>query len=899
MATTAVSIAKKFMSSLDNTTKTGTAALDEAVKYCSDGKFTTMQGLINSFTNDLATYGASTYSDAANSTFLKNYCGIILNNSDTGAITGSDAGGSVARTAESIVPESGSVSSLGYPSGSSSTINGLTINWPSKSSLTSTQQAVVARLNKWWTSGALDLIQESYGLNFNESGTTVKTIDLNFYTSSTDGTLAYVTNWQNTGTGKCSKLRLSVNMYYYDNLDLNDTNGKTSVSGAGYLDRTLAHEFVHAVMAANVTYFQQLPDFVAEGLAELVHGIDDERLYAISNLAQKSESSYLKNYVFNLSTEYDCGEDTYAGGYMLFRYLAKQTAGGGTSPSNGTVYGTSGNDTIYGTSSADRYYGLAGNDYIRVSSGSNTVDGGSGKDTLVGGGGNDYMSGGTGNDSMNGGAGNDKMYGGDGKDYMHGGAGSDKMYGGNGDDTITGGEGNDYLDGGANNDYLEVWSGRNTLYGGAGKDTLWGGTGNDSLMGGAGNDSLNGYKGNNTLRGGSGNDILVGGTGIDRFVYCSGDGKDTITGFNSSDDILDLYNVGYTWKKSGSSDVLMTLGSGSILLKGLYKKTIKVNDRYGTTRSVRFSPQGGQLIRGTGRADSLVGGAGNDTIYGYGGNDYISGDAGNDRMDGGANNDWMYGGEGNDTLYGGAGKDTLYGASGNDKLYGGADNDFLEVWSGRNTLDGGSGNDTLWGGTGNDYLLGGTGNDSLNAYSGNNTLRGGTGRDTLVGGTGKDRFVYYKGDGKDIIANFESNKDIIDLRNVNYSWKKSGSSDILMTLGSGSILLKDAYGKQIKINDRYGNDVKIFTNTATADGFLSDDDDASSEQMSAGESRLLAYDGSYVTASQWSLDTTIDSVKASKLNVMDQATSVLSNSDDTMYELKQPMMTASNEKSLV
>ena len=68
---------QKFMAALDNTTLKGTAALNEAVKACSN--FNTAQEAINQMISDL---------NASDSdTFLQDYCGIILGNSDTGAFT--------------------------------------------------------------------------------------------------------------------------------------------------------------------------------------------------------------------------------------------------------------------------------------------------------------------------------------------------------------------------------------------------------------------------------------------------------------------------------------------------------------------------------------------------------------------------------------------------------------------------------------------------------------------------------------------------------------------------------------------------------------------------------------------------------------------------------------------
>ena len=109
-------VIKKFMASLDKTTLKGTAALDEAIRACSN--FNSLQEAFNKMVSDCS--NASSADD-----FLKNYCGIILDNEDTGAITGSDAGGSKVKTAESIVPESGSLDTSFNLT--SFTVNGLTV----------------------------------------------------------------------------------------------------------------------------------------------------------------------------------------------------------------------------------------------------------------------------------------------------------------------------------------------------------------------------------------------------------------------------------------------------------------------------------------------------------------------------------------------------------------------------------------------------------------------------------------------------------------------------------------------------------------------------------------------------------------------------------------------------
>ena len=116
-------VVKKFIASLDKTALAGSAALDEAIKACST--FNNLREVIDQMTSDIKAAGSG-------DKFLREYCGIILNNDDTGAITGSDAGGSATKTAESIVLESVPVSKWTDPTyGGSSTYGALKVNWPS------------------------------------------------------------------------------------------------------------------------------------------------------------------------------------------------------------------------------------------------------------------------------------------------------------------------------------------------------------------------------------------------------------------------------------------------------------------------------------------------------------------------------------------------------------------------------------------------------------------------------------------------------------------------------------------------------------------------------------------------------------------------------------------------
>ena len=299
----AQTVIRNFINALDNTTLSGTVALDTAVASVSN--FNSWSQLIDTMAYDCAALGNGEL-------FLQKACGIILNNDDTGAITGSDAGGTL-KTADSVVPESGAWT---YPASSTFTINGLTVNVPEQNTLSLSAQWIVGALYTWWIAESLTLIDSSFGMNFNEEGTTVKTLNVSFYNGA-DGKMAVSTY----GSGqKSMELQLQINMYYYEGIDMSNPNGVGTSAAITTLDRTIAHELVHCIMSANVDWYSLLPVSFKEGSAELVHGIDDKRYNQIWSLSNNATG--LKSAMF------ETGVNSYAAGYIALRYLAKQAAEG-------------------------------------------------------------------------------------------------------------------------------------------------------------------------------------------------------------------------------------------------------------------------------------------------------------------------------------------------------------------------------------------------------------------------------------------------------------------------------------------------------------------------------------------------------------------------------------------
>ena len=197
----------------------------------------------------------------------------------------------------------------------------------------------------------------------------------------------------------------------------------------------------------------------------------------------------------------------------------------------------------------------------------------------------------------------------------------------------------------------------------------------------------------------------------------------------------------------------------------------------------------GDWLEGSADRDILLGGGGNDRLYGKNNADQLYGRGGKDTLFGGTGDDTLMGGGGRDRLLAGSGNDRTYGNSGADKLYGHGGKDTLLGGPGNDRLVGGGNNDLLKGQGGNDTLLGGSGNDRLIGGAGNDWLDGQKGKDTLIGGAGRDTFKIARGNGRDLIGDFENGRDRIQL-------------------GGGLRF------QQLRLRQN-GNNVSIFDNTGT------------------------------------------------------------------------------------
>lgn len=486
--------------------------------------------------------------------------------------------------------------------------------------------------------------------------------------------------------------------------------------------------------------------------------------------------------------------------------------------------GDGGSDTLISIENAT---GSAFNDILTGSAVANVLIGGAGSDVLLGLDGDDTLYGGTGAaNQLQGGMGDDTYYvdaadtiveladqghdtvittrtvftlaanvedltfTGSGAFIGRGNALNNLITGGAGDDTLSGGGGRDRLVGGAGSNTASYA----TASGGILIDLSVGAAFNDgdgdgdvlvdirNVLGSAHNDQIFGDSGNNVLNGGDGDDRLFGGMGND--TLRGGNGIDTVD-YSSASLAVDVrLNTGVAQDGEGGTDFVTS-----------------VENVIGSDHN--------DLIIASDLANDLTGGAGYDILLGLGGNDVLRGGSG-------AANE-LYGGTGDDTYYldahdtvvelSGQGHDTVVttrnghvlAANVEDLTFAGSGN-FVGIGNGLdNVITGGADNDVLTGGAGNDTLNGGQGLDivvlsgaasdytvtwvSGTTWTITDTVGGRDGVDTV---TGVERLAFGSGPGMVLTPPPVPNVALLAEKGV------MGDALVLPTLSDDLFVLKDA-----------------------------------------------------------------------------------------------------------
>ena len=455
----------------------------------------------------------------------------------------------------------------------------------------------------------------------------------------------------------------------------------------------------------------------------------------------------------------------------------------------------------------------------------------------------DSLTGTNGADEIYSDAGNDKIYAAGGNDNIVGGTGNDTIFAEDGDDVLIGGEGKDYLNGGNGADTY-------VFEAGFGKDEIDNSSKTDA--GGLSNPDIiqfgEGILPNQTQLQRYNYDLII------RVSYEDGKADDTVT-------VLGYFN------EQGTSNATVGKIQFSDGTVWNYEYVITHwNSVAGSDGGMTFEGTSeSDTLSGTAHNDVLIGGAGDDALRGKGGNDTLQGGKGNDRIEGGTGDDrylWNWG-DGLDTLYDSNNHDTIVFGSGiseKDLVYRNEGNNLriiikgnesqglilqnffstkldykiedLKFYDGKiihlseialtlqqlntgetitgttfgDTIYANNGNDTVNAGNGDDTIYGGAGFDTLKGGNGNDILIGGTGNDTLNGGYGDDNYIYNKGDGVDIIDDYEDNSTTG--KNDKIKFGPGITYDDLSFARDGDnliITLFDDVCQQIIIKNQFGN----------------------------------------------------------------------------------------------
>ena len=760
-------VIKNLVKAWTKTQLTGTAKLDESIRLCSH--FNGIQDVINHMVADCRAAG-----DA--DTFLKKYCGIILDNEDTGAITGWDAGGLTVKTAKDIIPETTPVQKLDDYTQASFVRDDVTINISSTDdTLTAKGKKVLDGLYSWWAEGALNLIEESYGVDFR----TGDEINIALTPSAS--------YWGQT-VGDSVKINLGDTTF----------NGTDDYQGNG-VDRTIAHEFTHV---AQNFFMGTFPLFLEEGLADLTCGRDDKKTSTIKKLA--GNATTLKKYL-DLSTSGTGNSNYYAAGFMFYRYLAKQAADAFNSSSS---YAWTANHFISGTSKAD---------FLTGSGANSTIKAGAGNDTLTAHGDSMQVFGEAGNDtiltngesiSVSGGAGKDRIQNRGDKSLLLGGDGNDIIINGGYWETERGGA-NVSISGGAGNDSIISHGSKSVLKGGDGNDKIYNGyryyaptdyfynandddfSGNGStILGGAGNDSISNIGDKVSIDAGAGKNFISNGND-----YCVGGASVTIAGGSDKDTITNY----------GGSYVTIQAGAGNDLIKNIqtvdyrdYSQTTKQYETIETIFPERVTISGGKgndtiISDGSKVLIKYTSGDGNDLIKGFNSTSTLSIAGGAYSTTKSGKNILVAVDEGKITLQGAASLSAVNIKGTKALLVTNSTKSPVTVDAATKVIDASTRTKAV-------KITGNALANSIFGGSKNDTLIGGKGNDFLWGNGGADKFIYTAGDGKDIIFGFE-NKDTLTLDNLTFStaYDKSNGT-ITFNVSGGSVTLKDFTASTFHIN---------------------------------------------------------------------------------------------------
>ena len=396
--------------------------------------------------------------------------------------------------------------------------------------------------------------------------------------------------------------------------------------------------------------------------------------------------------------------------------------------------------------------------------------------------------------------------------------------------------GNDKIINKGCNVYIDAGTGKDTIDNNGSGTTIIGAAGNDSIRtkgssvsadGGDGNDYIYNYVKSEdvTLTGGAGNDkiynyganALVNGDDDDDFIINGAKGTASNLNGGAGDDTI---------RNAGASDVMVSGGAGDDSLCSSNGKNVTINGGTGDD-TIRVTT-GNNLIQ-------YAQGDGDDVIYGYKTSDTIQVTSGSIDSVFGIGADLVFF-VGDEYIWLKSVKNkkiTIADSNGTvtSQVY---DLGFPEGIKAKNKSNTALTVSPPFEGTLNltplidvkeidasqsDCSLTVIGNYKANVFragSGGGTLEGGKGNDILYCSSGADMMIYSKGDGNDVIYNYESGQDTIKFySDVTVSKVAVRGKDVTLYFeGGGSIKVRDATGKALTIDENGSTGTYTFTKSS-------------------------------------------------------------------------------------
>lgn len=275
-------------------------------------------------------------------------------------------------------------------------------------------------------------------------------------------------------------------------------------------------------------------------------------------------------------------------------------------------------------------------------------------------------------------------------------------------------------------------------------------------VGGKSKDTIYGGEGAGTIVGGKGNDSLVGGDDADVFVYNKGDGNDVIADYET-EDILSFSGVTVKNHVNKSGNTIFTLSDNSkVTITGGADKVIRYTEDGETIE--KFNDKDVVNFNKKGTSATLISSYYDDSFDNTSYSDYANSLVSIDASE----------------------VEHSLSITGNKKA------NYIVGTSQDDYIDGGEGADKLYGGDGSDTLVGGKAND------------------TLTGGDGDDTFLYYNGNGNDVITDYQQG-DVVKIASGTVKSVDVKGSDYIIAVGSQKITVKNAADKYLAVADANDN----------------------------------------------------------------------------------------------